>query len=62
MMEAFRKVIIVFIGSPGDLNEERILFRKIVDEVNRIKANSVGIQLEPVGWEDTLPGRGRIPN
>ncbi len=55
----FRKVIRVFIASPGDLGEERRLFRDIIDEVNRLKAHGMGIQLEPLGWEDTLPGVGR---
>jgi tetratricopeptide (TPR) repeat protein len=55
----FRKVIRVFIASPGDLEAERHCFREIIDEVNRTKANSAGVQLEARGWEDTLPGRGR---
>jgi len=55
----FRKVLRVFMASPGDLGEERRLFRGIVDEVNRSKANGRGTQLEPLGWEDTLPGSGR---
>ena len=55
----FRKVLRVFIASPGDLGEERRLFRGIVDEVNQSKANGMGMQLEPLGWEDTLPGSGR---
>ena len=55
----FRKVLRVFIASPSDLGEERRLFRGIVDEVNRSKANGMGTQLEPLGWEDTLPGSGR---
>ena len=55
----FRKVLRVFIASPSDLGEERRLFRGIVDEVNRSKANGMGTQLEPLGWEDTLPGFGR---
>ena len=54
-----RKVLNVFIASPGDLFEERAVFSEIVSEVNRIKANSLGIHLEPLGWEDTLPGKGR---
>ena len=53
-----RNVIKVFIGSPNDLDEERILFPDLIVEVNRIKANSMEIQLEAVGWEDTLPGKG----
>ncbi len=55
----FRKVLRVFIASPGDLVEERRLFRGIVDEVNRSEANRMGVQLEPLGWEDVLPGYGR---
>jgi len=55
----FRKVIRVFIASPGDLGEERTRFPQIIAEVNKIKANKKRIHLEPVGWEDTLPGRGR---
>lgn len=49
----------VFIGSPGDLSEERALFPKILEEVNKRHAKPMGILLEPVGWEDTLPGKGR---
>lgn len=58
-METYRKVIKVFIGSPDDLNQERNRFREIVDEANRLKANIMRIQFDPVGWEDTLPGKGR---
>ena len=49
----------VFIASPSDLNEERKIFIDIISEVNVIKAHSLGIHLEPLGWEDTLPGKGR---
>jgi tetratricopeptide (TPR) repeat protein len=59
IMSETRNVIKVFIGSPSDLNKEHILFRGIIEEVNKIKANSLGIYLEPLGWEDTLPGIGR---
>ncbi|MFB3896035.1 MAG: tetratricopeptide repeat protein [bacterium] len=58
-MSETRKIIKVFIGSPGDLNKERGLFREIIEEVNQIKAHRLGIELEPIGWEDTLPGKGR---
>ncbi len=54
-----RTVLYVFIASPGDLNEERARFRDVIEEVNSIKANSMGMQLEPLGWEDTLPSKGR---
>jgi len=54
-----RKVIRVFISSAGDLKEERHRFREIIDEVNRSKAYGSGIQLETLGWENTVPGIGR---
>ena len=50
-----RTVLYVFIASPGDLNEERTGFREVIEEVNSIKANSMGIQLEPLGWEVVAP-------
>ncbi len=55
----FRKVIRVFIASPGGLEEERRLFRDIVDEMNQLKADGMGLLLKPLGWEDVPPGVGR---
>ena len=49
----------VFIGSPGDLAKERQMFPGILRKVNELKANALGIELRPLGWEDTLPGFGR---
>ncbi len=49
----------IFLASPGDLNRERKLFKKVVDEVNVLKAHSMGYHLEAMGWEETLPGKGR---
>ncbi len=53
------KLLRVFIASPGDLIDERFKFRQAIEEVNRIKAKPMGVHLEPLGWEDTLPGKGR---
>ncbi|MCH8305814.1 MAG: tetratricopeptide repeat protein [Candidatus Marinimicrobia bacterium] len=53
------KVKKIFIGSPGDVPKERKIFPEIIKRVNRLKANSMGVQLEAIGWEDTLPGKGR---
>ena len=47
----------VFLASPGDLSEERTMFPKIVEEVNDMRR--LDQRLEPVGWEDALPGQGR---
>lgn len=49
----------IFIASPGDLNEERYIFREIVKEINENKAHTFGFHFEALGWEDTLPGKGR---
>ena len=57
--EAVRKVKRIFIASPGDLSEERKLFPKIVQRINKLKAHAMDVELEPLGWEDTLPGCGR---
>ncbi|MEM8600384.1 MAG: tetratricopeptide repeat protein [Bacteroidota bacterium] len=53
------RVVRVFIGSPGGLEKERREFFETIDLVNTIKARTLGLLLEAVGWEDTLPGRGR---
>ena len=57
--DKYLKVTRVFIASPGDLNAERGMFPDVIEKVNRIKAKSTGVLLEAVGWEDTLPGKGR---
>jgi len=54
-----RTLLNVFIASPGDLNQERERFRNVLGEVNTLKAHSLGLHLEPLGWEDTVPGKGR---
>jgi tetratricopeptide (TPR) repeat protein len=52
-------LIRAFVASPGDLNAERDRFRRVIEEVNRIKAETLSIHIMPLGWEDTLPGKGR---
>lgn len=49
----------VFIGSPGGLAAERMLFRDTVAKFNTSHARQHQIEFEAVGWEDTLPGCGR---
>lgn len=58
-MQATRKVIKVFIASPGDLVKERTIAREIGDEFNSLWAESTGYQIEMVGWEETTGGMGR---
>lgn len=58
-MQATRKVIKVFIASPGDLVKERAIAREIGEEFNSLWAESTGYQIEMVGWEETTGGMGR---
>lgn len=54
-----RKLLNVFIGSPGDLQDERETTRQVIDRVNRHLARNLGVSVELRGWEDTLPGHAR---
>ena len=54
-----RDVLTVFIGSPGDLQDERREARKVVDRLNINVARNLGLYIELRGWEDTLLGSGR---
>ncbi|WP_316664529.1 DUF4062 domain-containing protein [Ralstonia psammae] len=58
-MAESRKIIKVFLASPGDVVDERKLAKVAVDEVNQLVAEDYGYQLELVGWEDTTAAAGR---
>lgn len=53
------KIVRVFIGSPGGLEDERRAAREIIDEVNLAHSEHWGYQFKLVGWEDTIPGYQR---
>lgn len=53
------KVLQVFIASPNDLVEERQTVKEVADDLNLAFTNEVGLQVQLLGWEDRLPGRGR---
>lgn len=55
----YRKIVKVFLGSPGDLEEERKAAKLIVDEENANHANELGYHIDLVGWEDTVSQRRR---
>jgi hypothetical protein len=54
-----RKIVRVFLASPGDLGEERQAAKDSVDEINGLLANELGYHVELVGWEDTVSVFGR---
>ena len=54
-----RKIVKVFLASPGDLADERRAAKTVVDEDNSLTADEFGYQVELVGWEDTVSVYGR---
>jgi hypothetical protein len=54
-----RRKISVFIASPGDLSNERSLFRKEIILLNIGFGDGANVEFEALGWEDTLASTGR---
>lgn len=54
-----RKIIRVFLASPGDLQDERRAAKAVVDEFNKLWADALGYHVELIGWEDTISQYGR---
>lgn len=52
----------VFVASPSDLKEERILLEEIIDELNLSSFNNSEIKIELIKWESHVnPGIGEYP-
>jgi hypothetical protein len=49
-------VLRIFLASPGDLNPERVLAKRVVDDINRGLARELSWHVDLLGWEDSLPG------
>ncbi|HCA5740278.1 TPA: DUF4062 domain-containing protein, partial [Citrobacter freundii] len=58
-MNNVRRIIKVFIASPGDLGNERQIARDVAEEYNANNSELTGYQIEMVGWEETIGGIGR---
>ena len=54
-----RKIIKVFLASPGDLIQERRVAFNVVTEFNQIWADHFGYQVDLIGWEETVSTHGR---
>ena len=52
------KIINIFIASPKGVENERIILREKIEEINRI-VREYNLRLELYGFEDTTPGFGR---
>jgi hypothetical protein len=53
------KVLQVFIASPNDLVDKRCAIKEVADGLNTAFGTEVGLQIQPLGWKDRLPGYGR---
>ena len=53
------KIVRVFLASPSDLSNERLIARAAVDEINKTVARPAGFHVDLIGWEDTLSAAGR---
>lgn len=58
-MATSRKILKVFLASPSDMAPERGAAKQVVDGYNKRWADHLGIQVELVGWEDTVSQMGR---
>lgn len=54
-----RKIVKVFLGSPGDLSPERQAAKGVVDELNTLLAEPFGYLVELVRWENAVSVFGR---
>jgi hypothetical protein len=52
----------IFVGSPGDVAEERTIVEEVADELNRSIGRSNGVDLAVIRWEkDSVPDYGAHP-
>ncbi len=55
-------ILPVFVGSPGDVSDEREALESIVTELNKSWSRTLGLRLELIRWEtDIYPGFGDDP-
>ncbi len=59
MVSNIRRIVKIFLASPGDLADERRTVKRVVDEFNSLWAEKSDYQVELHGWEDTASSLGR---
>ncbi len=59
MTRETRRIVSVFLASPGDLNEERALVEEVVQKFNKQWQRFFNLMVELVIWEDVPPQAGR---
>lgn len=58
-MATSRKIVRVFLASPGDLEDERRAVKDVVAEINTLWADWLGYHVELVAWEEMVSRYGR---
>lgn len=58
-MPGTRNIVRIFLASPGDLKDERLVAKAVVEEFNHNNADFLDYQVELLGWEDTVTQQGR---
>ncbi len=54
-----KRIIPVFIASPGDLAIERKRFKTTIETLNHGFGDGMGVEFQALGWEDILASTGR---
>lgn len=58
-MSAVTRELLVFVASPGDCEDERVVVRDTAESVNYAISEQLGIRLRVEGWETVAPDFGR---
>lgn len=54
-----QEIVNVFVASPGDLGNERKRLRQVVDRLNYLLGDLLGVQIKPREWREVAPNMGR---
>ncbi len=54
-----RQVLKVFLASPDDVTAERTVAEEVVNALNKVIGDRLGLQIALYKWEDAKPGAGR---
>ncbi len=58
-MQTTTRVLNVFLASPDDVKDERIVAEEIVNDVDKFIGSNIGWNIRLYKWEDTPPAAGR---
>ncbi|CAG0994335.1 hypothetical protein ANRL3_03007 [Anaerolineae bacterium] len=59
MLNNLKKVLRIFVASPGDVANERARLASVVEQLNHGLADHLGVVLELKEWSQVAPDMGR---